>query len=140
MLERLKLGVSERKILKINKKRWLIVWTNIWILRCLWYVLGAADQNEMFWKNKKDCYDLESLFDIHDIPNCTYNYYVITSQTKQLIVQIHDIVWVLDALWGQPINLIQVVSISEFHEYWWNNLDFIFFVPSTCCGASEVQT
>ena len=48
--------------------------------------------------------------------------------------------YILDVLWGQPIKLIQVVSTSEFHEYRWNDLDFIFFVPSTCCGASEVQT
>ena len=26
----------------------------------------------------------------------------------------------LDVLWCQPIKLIQVVSNSEFHEYWWN--------------------
>ena len=38
--------------------------------------------------------------------------------------------YLLDVLWGQPIKLIQVVSTSEFHEYWWNDADFIFFVPS----------
>ena len=37
--------------------------------------------------------------------------------------------YVLDVLWGQPIKLIQVVSASEFHEYWWNNFGFIFFCP-----------
>ena len=26
--------------------------------------------------------------------------------------------WALDVLWCQPIKLIQVVSTSEFHEYW----------------------
>ena len=36
----------------------------------------------------------------------------------------------LDVLWCQPIKLIYVVSTSEFHEYWWNNIDFNFFVPS----------
>ena len=36
----------------------------------------------------------------------------------------------LDVLWRQPIKLIQVVSTSEFHEYWWNDIDFIFFIPS----------
>ena len=48
--------------------------------------------------------------------------------------------YLLDVLWGQPIKLIQVVSTSEFHEYWWIDLEFTFFVPSTCCRASEVQT
>ena len=38
--------------------------------------------------------------------------------------------YVLDVLWCQPFKLIQVVSTSEFHEYWWNDIDFIFFVPS----------
>ena len=45
----------------------------------------------------------------------------------------------LDVLWGQPIKLIQVVSPSEFHEYWWKDFGFIFFVPSTCCRASEAS-
>ena len=36
----------------------------------------------------------------------------------------------IDVLWCQPIKLIHVVSTSEFHEYWWNDIDFIFFVPS----------
>ena len=31
----------------------------------------------------------------------------------------------VDVLWGQPIKLIQVVSTSKFHEYWWNDSDFI---------------
>ena len=38
--------------------------------------------------------------------------------------------YVIDVLWCQPIKLIHVVSTSEFHEYWWNDVDFIFFVPS----------
>ena len=38
--------------------------------------------------------------------------------------------YVVDVLWCQPIKLIHVVSTSEFHEYWWNDVDFIFFVPS----------
>ena len=37
---------------------------------------------------------------------------------------------VIDVLWCQPIKLIHVVSTSEFHEYWRNDVDFIFFVPS----------
>ena len=36
----------------------------------------------------------------------------------------------INVLWCQPIKLIQVVSTSEFHEYWWNDLDFIFLSPS----------
>ena len=35
----------------------------------------------------------------------------------------------LDVLWCQPFKLIQVVSTSEFHEYCWNDIDFIFFHP-----------
>ena len=31
----------------------------------------------------------------------------------------------VDVLWCQLIKLIQVISTSEFHEYWWNNIDFI---------------
>ena len=38
--------------------------------------------------------------------------------------------YLLDVLWCQPIKLIHVVSTSEFHEYWWNDIDFICFVPS----------
>ena len=38
--------------------------------------------------------------------------------------------YLVDVLWCQPIMLIQVVSTSEFHEYWWKDVDFIFFVPS----------
>ena len=48
--------------------------------------------------------------------------------------------YILDVLWCQPIKLIQVVSTSEFHEYWWKDVDFIFFVPSIYCRASEVTT
>jgi hypothetical protein len=45
--------------------------------------------------------------------------------------------YILDVLWGQPIKLIQVVSTSEFHEYWWNDFAFIFFVPLTCSTTSK---
>ena len=48
-------------------------------------------------------------------------------------------VCVLDVLWCQPIKLIQIVSTSEFHEYWWNDVDFIFFIPSIFCRASEAS-
>ena len=47
--------------------------------------------------------------------------------------------YLVDVLWGQPIKLIQVFSTSEFHEYWWNGVVFIFFVPSTLCRASEAS-
>ena len=33
----------------------------------------------------------------------------------------------IDVLCRQPIKPFQVVSTSEFHEYWWNNVVFIFF-------------
>ena len=39
-------------------------------------------------------------------------------------------IYLLDVLWCQQIKLIHVVSTSEFHENWWNDVDFIFFVPS----------
>ena len=42
-------------------------------------------------------------------------------------------------LMGSLIELIQVVSTSEFHEYWWNDFGFIFFVPLTCCRDSEAS-
>ena len=38
----------------------------------------------------------------------------------------HETRWLVDALWCQPIKLIQVVSTSEFHEYWWKDVDFFF--------------
>ena len=38
-------------------------------------------------------------------------------------------IYLLDVLWGQPIKLIQVVSTSEFYEYWWNDVVFIFICP-----------
>ena len=33
----------------------------------------------------------------------------------------------IDVLWCRPIKLIQVVSTSELDEYWWKDIDFIFF-------------
>ena len=47
---------------------------------------------------------------------------------------------ILDVLWGQPIMLVQLVSTSEFHEYWWKELENIFLVPAAFWGASEVRT
>ena len=46
---------------------------------------------------------------------------------------------VVDVLWGQRIKLIQVVSTSEFHEYWWNDLDLNFLVHEGFCRASEAS-
>ena len=45
----------------------------------------------------------------------------------------------VDVLCLQPIKLFQVVSTSEFHEYWWNNVAFIFFVLSGFWRASEAS-
>ena len=42
--------------------------------------------------------------------------------------------WLVDVFWCQPIKLNQIVSTSEFHEYWWNDIDFIF-----CCPLYLVQ-
>ena len=47
---------------------------------------------------------------------------------------------ILDVLCRQPIKLFQVVSTSEFHEYWWNDLEIIFLVPAAFCRASEART
>ena len=46
----------------------------------------------------------------------------------------------IDVLCRQQIKLFQVVSTSEFHEYWWNDLENIFLVPAAFWGASEVRT
>ena len=48
--------------------------------------------------------------------------------------QTRDSIWIKDSntfatIWCQPIKLIQVVSMSEFYEYWWNDFDFVFFIP-----------
>ena len=48
-------------------------------------------------------------------------------------------IYILDVLWGQPIKLIQVVSTSEFLEYWWNGLDFIFLSPQLVAGPQKPQ-
>ena len=49
--------------------------------------------------------------------------------------------WCLvDALWSQLIKLIQVVSTSEFHEYKWNNIVFIFFVLRFLQGLRRTFT
>ena len=47
--------------------------------------------------------------------------------------------YVIDVLWGQPIKLIQVVSTSEFHEYWWNDFGFIFLSPWLVAGPRKPQ-
>ena len=47
---------------------------------------------------------------------------------------------IVDVLCRQQIKLFQVVSTSEFHEYWWNNLENIFLVPAAFWGASEART
>ena len=45
--------------------------------------------------------------------------------------------YVIDVLWCQPIKLIQVVSTSEFHEYWWKDIDFIFLSPPFTAGPQK---
>ena len=52
-----------------------------------------------------------------------------------------DKCYILDVLRGQPIKLIQVLSTSEFHEYWWKEIVCFFkILPSPFCKASEEQT
>ena len=36
--------------------------------------------------------------------------------------------YTVDNFWGQLIKLIQFVSTSYIHEYWWNNIDLFIFV------------
>ena len=44
----------------------------------------------------------------------------------------------LDVLRGQPLKLIQVVSNSEFHEYWWNEIGFFFeILPFPLCRPQK---
>ena len=47
---------------------------------------------------------------------------------------------VLDVLCRQPIKLFQVVSTTEFHEYQWNNVVFIFLSPRVSEGPQKPQT
>ena len=52
-----------------------------------------------------------------------------------------DKCYILDVLRGQPIKFIQVLSTSEFHEYWWKEIVCFFkILPSPFCKASEEQT
>ena len=48
--------------------------------------------------------------------------------------------YLLDILCRQQIKLFQVVSTSEFHEYWWNDIENIFLVPAAFCRASEAKS
>ena len=61
--------------------------------------------------------------------------FVITQEFLKIIKTYFDysnirlkILFDIEVLWGQPIKLIQVVSTSEFHEYWWKDLGFIFLL------------
>ena len=47
----------------------------------------------------------------------------------------------VDVLCRQQIKLFHVVSTSEFHEYQWNNVVFIFFLsPRVSGGPQKLQT
>ena len=48
--------------------------------------------------------------------------------------------YIVDVLWCQPIKLIQVVSSTEFHEYWWNDFDFILSSPPFTAGPQKPET
>ena len=47
--------------------------------------------------------------------------------------------YVIDVLWCQPIKLIQVVSTSEFHEYWLNDLNFNHWIPQVSEGPQKQE-
>ena len=91
------------------------------------------------WRHLKDISKLTNLYEIpcirfgRDAGSSNIKY------QKKLNKIMHKITNILDVLWGQLIKLIQVFSTSEFHEYWWNDIVFIFFVPSTLCRASEAS-
>ena len=46
----------------------------------------------------------------------------------------------LEFLCSQQIKLFQVFPTSEFHEYWWNDLENVVLVPASFCRASEART
>ena len=51
-----------------------------------------------------------------------------------------EVIHILVILWGQPIELIQVLSTLEFHEYWWKNIVYTFLSPSLCAGPQKPWT
>ena len=71
------------------------------------------------------------------------NFTVLPWRSLKVGIVLCSLSWIdnlLDILWGQRIKLIQVVSSSEFHKYWWNNLETIFLLPAAFCRASEART
>ena len=46
---------------------------------------------------------------------------------------------ILDVLCCQQIKLFQVVSTSEFHEYWWNDLENIFWFLRLSAGPQKLE-
>ena len=82
-------------------------------------------------------FDVKNMFAIiketaYDAPYSITVKAVISSLSwyKSIPIRADMICSLLDVLWGQPIKLIQVISTSEFHEYWWNDLEIIFLVPA----------
>ena len=55
------------------------------------------------------------------------------------IAHVPHTIYILDVLWGQLIELIQVASNSELRENQWNDLLFFEIVPSHCFGASDTS-
>ena len=47
--------------------------------------------------------------------------------------------YLVDVLLCQQIKLIQVVSTSESHEYWWNKVDFFLSLPFSA-GPQKLWT
>ena len=46
----------------------------------------------------------------------------------------------IDVMRSQPIKLVQVISNSEFDEYWWNDLVFTkSFIPWFSAGPQKLQ-
>ena len=66
--------------------------------------------------------------------------YLVTNIEIKFRLNVCFIPYLLDVLCRQQIKLFQVVSTSEFHEYWWNDLKNIFLVPAAFCRASEART
>ena len=67
--------------------------------------------------NLESTFQIENMYVSSEISVSSNHWQIICVQCKYI-------------LWCQPITQIQVVSTSVFHEYWWNDVDFIFFVPS----------
>ena len=66
------------------------------------------------------------LFILHS-SQCKYVLFILLCHSF-CVVQVS--MYILDVLWCQPTKLIHIAFTSEFHEYWWKDVDLFFFIPS----------